>query len=278
MNVGSSLIVGRLGKPPGSGGFDAAVCEKESKGLVSDSVEVVRRSGVVGAVRDRSETDFKGKLSCGASGAGVAWCAAMVTASSASVACKDPRVSSGGAETAHVSAVDTCDLDEVMDGVRSLHGVCRGSGRAARATAGDSGINGLLEELESDFSKNLAESTLLTSVLGRVRIHEFIVVSRVSFPRIRLVCHPMHVSHTLMRCLLLLLVHLLPSLLHVVLHRLLLLLGWACTMMAHLCMMHVPIRGRTRLGFRVPRAQGGSKVGFPIRPKICVLSQRWRQG
>ena len=57
--------------------------------------------------------------------------------------------SCGGAETAHVSAVDTCDLDDGMDGVRSLHGVCRGSGRAgtARATAGESGINGLLEEL-----------------------------------------------------------------------------------------------------------------------------------
>ena len=27
-----------------------------------------------------------------------------------------------------------------------------------------------------------------------------------------------------------------------------------------------------------PRSQGGSKVGFPVRPKICVLSQRWRQG
>ena len=121
--VGSSLIVGRPGKPPGSGGFDAAVCEKESKGLVSDSqgigndpfscavapVEVVRRSGAVGA--------------------GVALCAATVTASSASVACKDPRVSSGGAETAHVTAVES------------------------------KSINGLLEGPESDFSKNLAEST-----------------------------------------------------------------------------------------------------------------------
>ena len=58
--VGSSLIGGRPGKPPGSGGFGAAVCEGESKGLVSDSVGVVRRSGAVGAVRDRSETDFKG--------------------------------------------------------------------------------------------------------------------------------------------------------------------------------------------------------------------------
>ena len=154
--VGSSLIVGRPDKPPGSGGFDAAVCEKESKGLVSDSqgigndpfscavppVEVVRRSGTVGAVRDRSETDFKDKLSCGASGAGVALCAATVTASSASVACKDPRVSSGGAETAHVTAVE----------IKS--------------------INGLLEGPESDFSKNLAESTAAdesAGSLGRVK-------------------------------------------------------------------------------------------------------------
>ena len=147
--VGSSLIAGRPGKPPGSGSFGAAVCEKESKGLVSDSLEVTR---------DRGETDFKGTISSGASGACVHRGATMVTASSASVACKDPRVSSGGAETAHVSAVDTCDLDEGMDDVRSLHG---DSGRAgtARATAGEKGIIGLLEEPESVCSKDLAEST-----------------------------------------------------------------------------------------------------------------------
>ena len=29
---------------------------------------------------------------------------------------------------------------------------------------------------------------------------------------------------------------------------------------------------------RVPGGGRGSKVGFPVRPKICVLSQRWRQG
>ena len=122
--VGSSLILGRSGKPSGS--------EKELKGLVSDSegivndpfscavapVEVVRRSGAVGACRDRSETDFKGKLSCGASGAGAALCASTVTASS-----------SGGAETAHATAVESKDINE------------------------------LPEEPESDFSKNLAEST-----------------------------------------------------------------------------------------------------------------------
>ena len=42
--------------------------------------------------------------------------------------------------------------------------------------------------------------------------------------------------------------------------------------------MHVPIRGRTRVGFRVPREGCVPKVGVPVRPKICVLSQRWRQG
>ena len=49
--VGSSLIVGRPGKPSGSDGFDAAVCEKEFKGPVTDFsatlVEVVRRSDAV---------------------------------------------------------------------------------------------------------------------------------------------------------------------------------------------------------------------------------------
>ena len=29
---------------------------------------------------------------------------------------------------------------------------------------------------------------------------------------------------------------------------------------------------------QVPREGGVPKVGFPVRPKICVLSQRWRQG
>ena len=44
------------------------------------------------------------------------------------------------------------------------------------------------------------------------------------------------------------------------------------------------IHGRTWLGViqewvvRVPGGGSGAKVGFPVRPKICVLSQRWRQG
>ena len=67
-----------------------------------------------------------------------------------------------------------CVLDEGIDGVRSVHGGCRRSGCAgtARATAGESGIDGLLEESESDFSKNLAESTAADECAdspGRVR-------------------------------------------------------------------------------------------------------------
>ena len=121
--VGSSLILGRSGKPSGS--------ENESKGLVSDShgtvhdsfscavapVEVVRRSGAVGACRDRYVSDFKGKV-CVSSGAGVALCASSATASS-----------SGVTETAHAGAVK------------------------------DEGINVLLEDPEPDFSESLDEFT-----------------------------------------------------------------------------------------------------------------------
>ena len=51
------------------------------------------------------------------------------------------------------------------------------------------------------------------------------MLSRVSLPLIRLLRHPMHVSHTLMPCLLLLPVHLLPPQLRVALHAHLLLLA-----------------------------------------------------
>ena len=74
--VGSSLIVGRLGKPSGSGGFGAAVCEKEFKGPVSDfqgvvsgplpsavaPVEVVRRSGAVGGSAIRPISAGRGSV------------------------------------------------------------------------------------------------------------------------------------------------------------------------------------------------------------------------
>ena len=54
-----------------------------------------------------------------------------------------------------------CELDDGIDGVRSVLEGRRGSGRAgtARVAAGESGIDGLHEESESYFPKNLAEST-----------------------------------------------------------------------------------------------------------------------
>ena len=73
----------------------------------------------------------------------------------------------------------------------------------------------------------------------------------------------MHVLVPLLCPLLLRHCPLLPFLL-----RLLLLLHMRAS---HPCMVHT-IRGRTRLGYRVPRAQRGSKVGFLVRPKICALS------
>ena len=48
-----------------------------------------------------------------------------------------------------------------------------------------------------------------------------------------------------------------------------------CMLMTH---VHVLIRGRTRLVHRVPGGERVSKVGFPVRRKICSLSQRWRLG
>ena len=73
---------------------------------------------------------------------------------------------------------------------------------------------------------------VLLMLEGRVCLRELMTVSRL----IRLVRHPMHVSHTLMRCLLLLLVHLLSQL-HFALLAHLLLLVCACMMMTHLCMV-----------------------------------------
>ena len=125
----------------------------------------------------------------------------------------------------------------------------RWSGSGALATASENkGIIGLLEVSESDFHLFRIHLILLIHVLGRRHLH-------------------VHVFLALLVLVLLLvfalLRHLLRSLLllHMRMRRF-------CTVLA--------IRGRTRLGYRVPRAQRGSKVGFPVRPKICVLSQRWQ--
>ena len=112
------------------------------------------------------------------------------------------------------------------------------SGGCPSTKAGERGEFGLLEVVKSDFS----------------------------------VCHRMLVARALL-CLLL--VHLLLARTALALHLLLLLFRCACMVVTH---VHVLIRVRTRLVHRVPREGGVPKVGFPVRPKICALSQRWRQG
>ena len=111
--------------------------------------------------------------------------------------------------------------------------------------AGENGESGLLEVIESDFSSPLSDSKSLLSS-----------------------CHRMLDARALL-CLLLLLVHLLLPHTVVALHLLLLLFRCACMLVTH---VNVLIRGRTRVGFRVPRAGGVPKVGFLDRPKICFLS------
>merc|ERR1712136_434777 len=67
------------------------------------------------------------------------------------------------AEEKDAFATNKRDLEEGIEGVRSALGVLRdyyGGAETAHATAGEStGIIGLLEVIESDFSKNLAEIT-----------------------------------------------------------------------------------------------------------------------
>ena len=143
-----------------------------------------------------------------------------------------------------------------------MKGVCSALGvrdRTACETAGESEGNiGLFDVIESDFSALPNSVHPSNSGLG----------SSSSACARRVAC-----AHLLL-CLLLL---------HMRMRR-------SCTVLAiqvvlvSSCLCRGPpvtawiIRGRTRVGFRVPRAQRLSKVGFPVRPKIFFLSQRWRQG
>ena len=145
-------------------------------------------------------------------------------------------------------------------------------------TAGDRGTHGLLEKSESDFSKNLAECAASSgrSCSAHATAGEsdgtigFSRLSELEFPSLNSSGCVAAVACARLPAVLgwLLLLPHLPFLL-----RLLLLLHMRAP---HPCMMHT-IRGRTRVGFRVPREGGAPKGGFPVRPKICVLSQRWRQ-
>ena len=275
--VGSSLISGRPGKPPGSGGFDTAVCETEFKGPVSDAaapVEVVRRSGAVGGTAFRpisaghgsacaveralGETSKLGSL--GKDGF-VTTKRGLAKENEGGVRAALGQRGYFGAETAHVTAVESKRINGLLEGSESdfsknlaestaadesADSPRRVRSSAAHATAGESkGIVGSFQLSESEFlSLNSSCLVSLSSACAR----RFACSATAAAVRVCLVLH-------LLLCLLLLHARMLLP-----------------------CMTHVPIRGRTRSGSRVPRAQGAPKVGFLVWPKICVPSQRWRQG
>ena len=171
--VGSSLILGRSGKPSGS--------ENESKGPVSDShgtvhdsfscavapVEADLRSGAVGASGERFVSDSKGKV-CVSSGAGfVSDFKGKVCVSSGTGASSTTASSSGVTVSAHVGTVKDEGinvfledpepvLSESIDEFTAAEVDVGLGGRvkstAAHATAGErTGIFGSFHLSESDF-------------------------------------------------------------------------------------------------------------------------------
>ena len=179
----------------------------------------------------------------------------------------------------------------------------------AAATAGEcKGINGLLEVIESEFSAKSGAAAVAATVGSETadqvgvlhgtssslffnsRIHPLDICHEFMG---RLIFH-MHVHARLLLLLCLLVLHLglpLPLLhgFHVRLLQLLLMLQVHVphlSIIVHLiqgvlvvcCLCANPPVTTWRCVARVPRGGRVPKVGFPVRPKICVLSQRWRQG
>ena len=159
--VGSSLIFGRPGKPPGSGGFDAAVCETEFKGLVSDSqgigndpfscaaapVEVVRRSGAVGGTAIRPIS--AGHRSACAVGEALGKSSklglfendgGLVDGMDGDVCLSFGRRGHSGAETALATAVESKRINGLLEVIESVADCIANAASApvARATAGES--------------------------------------------------------------------------------------------------------------------------------------------
>ena len=189
-----------------------------------------------------------------------------------------------------------CGIDGLLE--ESESGFSKILAESARSTACESGIVGFLQESESDFLKNLAGSAVSRSAAAghrgalrrsglaahataseSDRIIGMLEVTESDFPSL---------SYSVNSCL-----GLSTSACARASRVAAASAGAAARVCAvssssavsavahaHASTLHGAhtVRGRTRLGCRVPRAQGGSKVGFPVRPKIYVLSQRWRQG
>ena len=217
---------------------------------------------------------------------------------------------SRGSRVSPVTALATADENKGIVGLHAVNELDSDRSKAVVGTAAE-GVNKGLDELlvvnESDcFSTDVVDMTATASVgsdivamqaedesvrLGSdagfaaatageseriIRLHE---VSDSAFPSLSNSshihvsgCRHLHVHARLVLLVLVLVLLLVFALFHRLLRYLLLYMR-----MPQPCTVH-SIRGRTRVGLRVPRGGGAPKVGFPVRPKMCVLSQRWRQG
>ena len=209
-----------------------------------------------------------------------------------------------GASAASAIAGESKETIELLEVCETDFSEVVGASVAAATVGEHKGIHGLLEVIESEFSsKSGSAATVSAETADQARVlpgtsswfsnsrmdivHEFMG---------RLIFHMhVHARLLLLPCLLVSLLglpHLLLPLLHGFHVRLLQLLLILQVHVPHLCMMvhfiqevlvvcclcaNPPVT-TWRCAARVPQAGRGSKVGFSVRPKICALSQIWRQG
>ena len=157
------------------------------------------------------------------------------------------RVVSGGAQTAHATAGESKEVIELREVHESevldaqAQKLCIGFGAAEMAAHATAGESQRITVCVSDMSLTFHLLIHLgVWVLLHVLVRLLCLVCLLLPPHVLLPLRPLRLLH--MRA-------------------------------PHPCMLHA-LRGRTRVGLRVPREGGVPKVGFPVRPKICALSQR----
>ena len=163
---------------------------------------------------------------------------------------------------------DDRDFSAGIEGVRSALGVRYdyGGARTALDSAGETkGIIGLPEGIESDFSKNLADITASDSVL---------LMGESDFPSLnssRLGSLSSASARRVPRCVATAPARVCPGSSSSAVS--------AAVARAHASTLHDACSNSWSDTVRVQGPMGTRRVngGFPVRPKICVLSQRWRQ-
>ena len=186
-----------------------------------------------------------------------------------------PRAFYGGARTAHAIAGKSqriIGLPEDIEFDSSKHLVQNPA--SVHGTAGESEeVTGLLEVRESDFPMRAGAAATAAATAGD---SEGIIGFRVSESSLCVPTNSLNSSGSVDMDVHVILLSPLPLRLgpHLLVLRLLLLLHMRAP---HPCMLHT-IRGRTRGRVKGPTGRRSTKGGVPVRPKICALSQRWRQG